>query len=110
MSSPCIAARIGPLPSPASTSSGAVAEWHWGDLVDAELMHSLIMGVRPDEIYNLAPVSRPQLSWDVPLDAGVLNAVVPHRLYEIVRQELPSCRIYRIFVRDFRRQPSVSTK
>ena len=57
-------------------------------------MHSLIVGVRPDEIYNLASVSRPQLSWDVPLDAGVLNAVVPHRLYEIVRQELPSCRIY----------------
>ena len=37
--------------------------WHAGDLTDGSFLEKLLSISRPDEIYNLAAVSRPALSW-----------------------------------------------
>jgi GDPmannose 4,6-dehydratase len=60
--------------------------WHVGDLTNKRFLETLVGRSRPDEIYNLAAVSRPQLSWSCPLETAQLNAIVPHQLCEIVRE------------------------
>ena len=37
--------------------------WHVGDLTDGVFLEALIASAEPDEIYNLAAVSRPTISW-----------------------------------------------
>ena len=46
---------------PADQHRGAV-RWHIGDISDPVVLQDLIAAVLPDEIYNLASVSRPLLS------------------------------------------------
>src|ERR1700681_4318030 len=41
--------------------------WHAGDLTDEASLNHLLAVSRPNEIYNLAAVSRPALSWDIPI-------------------------------------------
>jgi GDPmannose 4,6-dehydratase len=68
--------------------------WYVGDLTNSQFLEALVMNARPAEIYNLAAISRPQLSWKYPLETAQLNAIVPHRLCEIVRNFCPEARLF----------------
>jgi GDPmannose 4,6-dehydratase len=68
--------------------------WHAGDLTDARFLAALIETAAPDEIYNLAAVSRPALSWEIPDETLQLNAAVPQRICELLVKIRPSCRLF----------------
>jgi GDPmannose 4,6-dehydratase len=68
--------------------------WHCGDLTDVAFLKTLLSASRPHEIYNLAAVSRPAISWDIPIETGSLNALVPQRICEFIRRERPTCRLF----------------
>ncbi|MBI3240805.1 MAG: GDP-mannose 4,6-dehydratase [Chloroflexi bacterium] len=67
---------------------------HYGDLLDASLMHQLIAEIKPDEVYNLAAQSHVRVSFDMPrytadtIVAGTVN------LLEAIRREKPDARFY----------------
>lgn len=67
---------------------------HRVDLTDRAAMEELCVSIQPDEIYNLAAISRPQESWDRPFDTGLINAMLPHHLLETIRLHLPACKFY----------------
>jgi len=69
-------------------------QWHIGELTDRAFLETLISRVRPSEIYNLAAVSRPALSWQIPEETVQLNAVVPQRICELVLAHAPGCRLF----------------
>lgn len=68
--------------------------WHVGDLTRPGFLEQLLAAVKPTEIYNLAAISRPQLSWDFPMVTAELNAIVPHRLCELIRRSYPATRLF----------------
>jgi GDPmannose 4,6-dehydratase len=68
--------------------------WYIGDLTNTQFLESLVGRARPAEIYNLAAISRPQLSWSQPLETAQLNAFVPHKLCEIVRHICPETHLF----------------
>jgi len=72
---------------------GAV-RWHTADISDRVVLQDLIATILPDEIYNLASISRPVLSWQMPDETANVNALVPQRICEAVLKLRPSCRIY----------------
>jgi GDPmannose 4,6-dehydratase len=78
--------------SPDSLREGVC--WHVGELTNSEFLETLVRRAQPTEIYNLAAVSRPQLSWNHPLETAQLNAIVPHQLCEIVRHSCPETRLF----------------
>ena len=75
------------------SSLGGVS-WHTGDLTDETFLKNLLSVSKPDEIYNLAAVSRPALSWDIPIETALLNGLVPQRMCEFIRRELPATRLF----------------
>lgn len=80
---------------PPVTQSGArEVQWHVGDLCDREFLTRLIDRCEPDEIYNLAAVSRPALSWQIPEETLLLNALVPQRICQILQTSRSSCRFF----------------
>ncbi|MGL5167358.1 MAG: GDP-mannose 4,6-dehydratase [Afipia sp.] len=68
--------------------------WHVGDPADRDFLDSLISGVMPDEIYNLAAVSRPILSWGSPRETAEINALVPQEICELLLKHKPGCRLF----------------
>jgi GDPmannose 4,6-dehydratase len=68
--------------------------WHVGHLTDAAFLEQLIATARPDEIYNLAAISRPALSWSIPLDTAQLNAFVPQQICDLIRRHSPHSRFF----------------
>ena len=68
--------------------------WYVGDLTNTQFLETLVRNARPAEIYNLAAISRPQLSWSHPLETGQLNAIVPHQLCEIVHRICPETHLF----------------
>ena len=68
--------------------------WHTGDLTDSIFLDNLLTVSAPDEVFNLAAVSRPALSWDYPLETAQLNALVPQRICEYIRRNNPACRLF----------------
>lgn len=68
--------------------------WHIGNLADERFLNELLAEAQPDEIYNLAAVSRPTLSWDIPIETALLNGLVPLRICEYIRRDRPSCRLF----------------
>jgi len=84
----------------AQTRRGAPAwaasevRWHVGDLTDAEFLKSLILKTQPDEIYNLAAISRPILSWSMPRETAEINAFLPHQLCEVLVKHRPGARLF----------------
>jgi GDPmannose 4,6-dehydratase len=73
---------------------GGRVTWSIGSLTDDPFLGQLLATTSPDEIYNLAAVSRPAISWDIPLETALLNALVPQRICEFIRNEKPSCRLF----------------
>ncbi len=70
------------------------AYWHVGDPADRDFLETLIAGVMPDEIYNLAAVSRPLQNWDAPREAADVNALVPQDICELLLKHKPDCRLF----------------
>jgi GDPmannose 4,6-dehydratase len=68
--------------------------WHAGALTDQAFLDHLISSVRPDEIYNLAAISRPSISWSVPFETAMVNAIMPQQLCELVRKLCPETRLF----------------
>lgn len=68
--------------------------WHVGDPADRDFLDSLIASVMPDEIYNLAAVSRPILSWASPRETAEVNAFMPQEICELLLKHKPGCRLF----------------
>jgi GDPmannose 4,6-dehydratase len=67
---------------------------HAVDICDFDALHALIAEVQPDEIYNLASISRPSLSWENPHETAKVNALIPQKICETVLRIRPQCRIF----------------
>jgi GDPmannose 4,6-dehydratase len=78
---------------PPPGGDGAI-RWHVGDLTDAAFLETLIVNTQPDEIYNLAAVSRPALSWVVPRETAETNAFLPQNICELLLKHRPRCRLF----------------
>jgi len=67
---------------------------HYGDLVDAHSVLTVVQKVKPDEVYNLAALSHVGVSFEVP--SSVLDIVAKGALhvFEAVRLVNPSIKIY----------------
>ncbi|MES2600182.1 MAG: GDP-mannose 4,6-dehydratase [Pseudomonadota bacterium] len=68
--------------------------WHVGDPADRDFLDTLVSGVMPDEIYNLAAVSRPTQSWDAPRETADVNGFVPQDICELLLKYKPDCRLF----------------
>ena len=68
--------------------------WHVGDPADPDFLRTLISGVMPDEIYNLAAISRPSQSWSEPRKTAEINGLVPQEICELLLQFKPDCRLF----------------
>jgi GDPmannose 4,6-dehydratase len=73
---------------------GDRVNWSVGDLTDDAFLQALLSAAAADEIYNLAAVSRPALSWEIPIETARLNALVPQRICEFIRNEMPATRLF----------------
>ncbi len=69
---------------------------HWlvADIRAADVLHTLIAEIGPNEIYNLASVSRPSESWKIPEETMKVNADIPRHICESVLKLCPECRIF----------------
>jgi GDPmannose 4,6-dehydratase len=77
-----------------ATPDDASVQWHQVELGDAGAIDALVAAVVPDEIYNLASVSRPIESWAIPAETFTANALLPLYLCEAVRKQKLACRIF----------------
>ncbi|MDP6442795.1 MAG: GDP-mannose 4,6-dehydratase [Pirellulaceae bacterium] len=59
---------------------------HHGDLADGGCLTNLVMGIEPDEIYNLAAQSHVRVSFDQPIYSVDIGAVGALRLLDAARQ------------------------
>ena len=67
---------------------------HYGDLSDGARLVSLLAGIRPDEVYNLAAQSHVRVSFDEPEHTGDTTGVGSMRMLEAVRMAGVDCRFY----------------
>lgn len=68
---------------------------YWGDLTDSSNLRTLLMRIRPDEVYNLGAQSHVGVSFEVPEYTADVDAMGTLRLLEAVREVgLDSCRFY----------------
>jgi GDPmannose 4,6-dehydratase len=65
-----------------------------GDMTDAYSLHSILASVKPDEVYNLAAQSFVGDSWKIPAQTQDITGTGALRLFEAVRKECPSARVY----------------
>jgi GDPmannose 4,6-dehydratase len=68
--------------------------WHVGHLTDSVFLERLITTTNADEIYNLAAISRPAISWNAPIETAQLNAFVPQQICELIRRLTPTIRFF----------------
>lgn len=67
---------------------------HYGDLTDTPSINSVLSGVRPDEVYNLAAQSHVAVSFEVPEYTANADALGTLRLLEAIRFLEIDCRFY----------------
>jgi len=58
---------------------------HYGDLGDVNSIVSILMKVKPDEIYNLGSMSHVRVSFDVPEYTGQITGLAAIRILEALR-------------------------
>ena len=80
-------------PNSVSHLSGKI-ELLYGDMSEGVDIASAIQDSKPDEIYNLASQSRPGESWARAPETLLVNGLGAIRLFEAVRHNCPSCRVY----------------
>jgi GDPmannose 4,6-dehydratase len=68
--------------------------WHVGDPADRDFLESLIEAVMPEEIYNLAAVSRPIQSWGAPRETADVNGFLPQEICELLLKHKRDCRLF----------------
>lgn len=67
---------------------------HYGDLSDSCNLDSLIVKIKPDEVYNLAAQSHVAVSFEVPEYTAEVTGVGTIRLLDAIRQSGLPCRFY----------------
>lgn len=67
---------------------------HYGDLSDGARLSTLLSGIEPQEVYNLAAQSHVRVSFDEPEHTGDTTGMGSIRLLEAVRAAGLSCRFY----------------
>ncbi len=69
---------------------------HYGDMTDSISLAKIVMGVKPDEIYNLAAQSHVKVSFEVPEYTADADAVGTLRMLEAIRMAglEKTCRFY----------------
>jgi len=67
---------------------------HYGDLLDASLLHRLLGEIQPDEVYNLAAQSHVRVSFDIPRNTADTIVIGTVNLLEAVRHASPRARFY----------------
>lgn len=67
---------------------------HYGDLSDSANIHSIIMKVQPDEIYNLAAQSHVSVSFVSPGYTGEVNSLGVLHILEAIRQSDKPIKFY----------------
>ena len=67
---------------------------HYGDLLDASRIASLLHEIQPDEIYNLAAQSHVRVSFDEPIYTGDATGLGAARILEAMRSSAPNARLY----------------
>ena len=67
---------------------------HYGDLSDGARLTTLMAGIEPDEVYNLAAQSHVRVSFDEPEHTGDTTGIGAMRLLEAVRVAGVKCRYY----------------
>jgi GDPmannose 4,6-dehydratase len=82
------AARVTAMPSHPSFSLAQSA------LATQRAADDLIEQHQPDEVYNLASQSSPEISWREPVETGDATGIAAHRIFEAVRRVKASCRVY----------------
>ena len=68
--------------------------WHFGDVTNQKFLERIFVQSEADEIYNLAAVSRPTVSWNEPRLTAETNALVPQQLCELALKYRPSARLF----------------
>jgi len=67
--------------------------WYYGDLTDTSNLYSLLMKIKPDEVYNLGAQSHVGISFDVPEYTAEVDAVGATRLLNAIK-DLPNSPKY----------------
>ncbi len=67
---------------------------YYGDMQDPAALGSLLRAIKPNEIYNLAAQSHVRISFDIPQNTVMTNAVGTLNLLEAFRSECPEARFY----------------
>ncbi|HVW28451.1 MAG TPA: GDP-mannose 4,6-dehydratase [Polyangiaceae bacterium] len=67
---------------------------HQGDLLDQYSIASLLVTIRPQEVYNLAAQSFVPTSWNQPVLTGEFTALGVTKMLEAIRHNLPETRFY----------------
>lgn len=67
---------------------------HYADLTDGSRLVTLLAGIAPDEVYNLAAQSHVRVSFDEPEFTGVATGLGTTRLLEAIRLVGLDCRYY----------------
>ncbi len=67
---------------------------YYGDMNDPTTLSRLLGLIKPDEIYNLAAQSHVRISFDIPGNTVMTNAVGTLNLLEAFRKECPHARFY----------------
>lgn len=80
-------------PNNASHLEGKI-ELLFGDMSEGVDIAAAVHDAAPDEIYNLASQSRPGESWSRAPETLLVNGLGAVRLFEAVRHNRPTCRVY----------------
>ena len=67
---------------------------HQGDLLDQYSIASLLVTIKPREVYNLAAQSFVPTSWSQPVLTGEFTALGVTKMLEAIRHTLPETRFY----------------
>ena len=67
---------------------------HYGDMIDAGNLMSLIQTIKPREIYNLGAQSHVKVSFELPEYTGQVDALGTLRILEAIRLLEHECRLY----------------
>jgi GDPmannose 4,6-dehydratase len=80
--------------SPQTVRDDPALKWHIGDPADTGFLEELILSTQPDELYNLAAISRPLDSWTAPGKSATITAFLPHMICELLLKHRPTCRLF----------------
>ncbi|MCI2048162.1 MAG: GDP-mannose 4,6-dehydratase [Lachnospiraceae bacterium] len=67
---------------------------HYGDMTDTSNLNSLVRGIQPDEVYNLAAQSHVGISFEVPEYTAEATGVGTIKLLEAIRSYAGNARFY----------------